>query len=52
MKNKTDGKSVPASPVLSEEVKKRTERFGNVSQAAKANTLNVCKFSLSVILKF
>ena len=41
MKNKSDGKSAPATPVLTEAIKKRTERFGDVSQAAKVNTMNV-----------
>ena len=35
------GKSVSSSPVMTEEIKKRTERFGDVSQVAKANTMTV-----------
>jgi hypothetical protein len=38
-KNKADGKS---TPVLTDAIKKRTERFGDVAQVAKANTSNVC----------
>ena len=44
-KNKTDGKSAPTSPVLTDAIKKRTERFGDVSQVAKATTTNVYQFS-------
>lgn len=38
-KNKANGQS--ASPVLTEAMKKRTERFGDVSEVAKASTMNV-----------
>ncbi len=41
-KNKADGKSAPTTPVLTDAIKKRTERFGDVAQVAKANTSNVC----------
>ncbi|UJR33097.1 hypothetical protein I4U23_020554 [Adineta vaga] len=39
-KQKVNGKSAPSTPVLTEEIKKRTERFGDVSQVAKSNTMN------------
>jgi hypothetical protein len=42
-KNKADGKSISTTPVLTDAIKKRTERFGDISQAAKANAMNVCK---------
>lgn len=38
-KNKANGQST--TPELSEAMKKRTERFGDVSDAAKASTMNV-----------
>ena len=31
-----------STPVLTDTIKKRMERFGDVSDVAKANTLNVC----------
>jgi hypothetical protein len=51
-KNKIDGKSAPTSPVLTEDIKKRAERFGDVSQAAKTNTMTVCICLFSFILEF
>ncbi len=38
---KSAGTSASTTPVLSDAIKKRAERFGDVSQAAKANTSNV-----------
>ncbi|CAF4570801.1 unnamed protein product [Rotaria sp. Silwood1] len=38
--NKTAGKSASTTPVLSDAIKKRAERFGDISQAAKAKALN------------
>ncbi|CAF2417753.1 unnamed protein product [Rotaria sp. Silwood2] len=39
-KNKIDRKSSPTTQDLSDAIKKRTERFGNISDDAKANTLD------------
>ncbi|CAF1012971.1 unnamed protein product [Rotaria sp. Silwood1] len=39
-KNKIDRKSLPTTEVVSDAIKKRTERFGDVSDVAKANTLD------------
>ena len=41
-KKNQNGKSAPSTPALTEAIKKRTERFGDVAQVAKANTANVC----------
>ncbi|CAF0956405.1 unnamed protein product [Rotaria sordida] len=38
--NSTAGKSASTTPVLSDTIKKRAQRFGNISQAAKATTIN------------
>lgn len=40
-KNTAGEQSASTTPVLTDAIKKRTERFGDVSQVAKANTSNV-----------
>jgi hypothetical protein len=45
-KNTAAEQSASTTPVLTDAIKKRTERFGDVSQVAKANASNVCKCSL------
>lgn len=42
MKNAASKDPSPADAGLSDAIKKRTERFGDISQVAKANTLTVC----------
>ena len=44
MKNKADKLNLSIIPTLSDTIKKRTQRFGDISQVAKINVLNVCNF--------
>ena len=50
-KNKANGQSAAATPVLTDAMKKRTERFGDVSEVAKSSTANVRR-RFSVGLEF
>jgi hypothetical protein len=51
LKNKANGKSAS----ITDAIKKRAERFGDISQAAKINTLNVgikCFSMISIFIFF